>query len=270
MSGVGETSQSHDTEQMAHVEAVGGRIETAVQGEGPGAETLGQYGAVGHVMDETTGVEVAEEIIGLGHGAIVAQRGRAIGPRRLPSPPVRVPRWGAMDAPSTQQHRPRRWALGAGIGFFVAMAIFWTLIFSGFFTHRNPDELYDTGWVASAGEICAGPAAAIRNLPNASTAKKPSDRTELLDRGTEVLEPMVDRLAALPTPTRESDRTVVSGFIEDWRIYLQDRRNFAQALLSDPGAQPLMSEVHGGWVSDAIDVMAKINDIIDCATPDDM
>ncbi len=169
-----------------------------------------------------------------------------------------------------EHYRPKKWALGAGIGFFVLMAIFWTLIFSGYFTHRNPDELYDRAWVDAAGEICAPAARTVRNLPNASTSKTPADRSALLNRGTAALEPMVDRLAALPAPDEESDRIVVNGFLEDWRIYLQDRRNFADALLTDPTAQPLMSEVHGGWVSDAIDIMATINQIPDCATPDDM
>lgn len=167
-------------------------------------------------------------------------------------------------------HRPKKWALGAGIGFFVLMAIFWTMVFSGFFTHRNPDELYDKNWVTEAEKICAPAATTIKNLPNASTSKTPADRAELLNRGTAALEPMVDALAALPTPERAEDRTVVNGFLEDWRIYIGDRRDFADALLTDPAAQPLESEVHGGWVSDAIDIMARINKIPDCATPDDM
>lgn len=169
-----------------------------------------------------------------------------------------------------EAHLPNKWALGAGIGFFVLMAMFWIAIFSGAFTHRNPDKLYDETWVASAGRICAPAAQTIKNLPNASTAETPADRSDLLNEGTAALEEMLTGLEALPTPERESDRTVVDGFLADWKIYLQDRRDYADALLTDPRAQPLMSEVHGGWVSDAIDTMAKANDIIDCATPGDM
>ena len=167
-------------------------------------------------------------------------------------------------------HRPSKWALGAGLGFFMLMALFWIAIFSGYFNHRNPDALYDTTWVTQASKICGPAAQGIKNLPNASTAKKPSDRTKLLDRGTAILEPMVAQLQALPTPPKATDQTVVKGFLKDWGIYLQDRRNFAQALLKDGHAQPLMSEVHGGWVSDAIDTMANNNNIPDCATPQDM
>jgi hypothetical protein len=175
-----------------------------------------------------------------------------------------------MATDAEHDHLPNKWALGAGIGFFVLMALFWVAIFSGAFTHRNPDKLYDEAWVAKAAKICAPAATTVKNLPNASTSKTPADRSRLLDRGTAALEPMVADLDALPTPERASDRTVVTGFLADWKIYLQDRRNFAEALLTDPKAEPLMSEVHGGWVSDAIDTMAKANDIIDCATPGDM
>ena len=81
---------------------------------------------------------------------------------------------------------------------------------------------------------------------------------------------MVKQLEALPAPERASDRTVVSGYLEDWNIYLQDRRNFSEALRKDPKAQPLLTETHGGWDTDAIDAMANANDIPDCATPRDM
>jgi hypothetical protein len=175
-----------------------------------------------------------------------------------------------MATDAEQDHLPNKWALGAGIGFFMLMALFWVAIFSGAFTHRNPDKLYDEAWVAKAEKICAPAATTIKNLPNASTSKTPADRSALLNRGTAALEPMIADLDALPAPDRASDRTVVNGFLTDWKIYLQDRRNYAEALLSDPKAEPLMSEVHGGWVSDAIDTMAKANDIIDCATPGDM
>lgn len=176
----------------------------------------------------------------------------------------------APSAHTDERHRPKNWALGAGIGFFILMALFWTAIFSGSFTHRNPDELYDKGWVAEAAKICAPAARTIKNLPNASTAKSPADRAELVDRGTAALEPMLASLNKLARPERASDRTVVHGFLADWRIYLGDRRAFSKALLRDPAAKPLISEVHGGWVTDAIDTMANINNIPDCATPQDM
>ncbi len=169
-----------------------------------------------------------------------------------------------------QSGLPSKWALGAGIGFFMLMALFWIAIYSGVFTHRNPDKLYDTAWVSAAQKICTPASDAIQNLPNATTAKKPSDRSKLLDRGSAYLEPMLDNLEALPLPSKASDRKIVNGFLQDWRIYIKDRHTFSQALLTDPNAKPLFTEVHGGWASDAIDAMANANNIVECATPQDM
>lgn len=150
------------------------------------------------------------------------------------------------------------------------MALFWAAIYAGVFNHRNPDKLYDEAWVAKAAKICAPAAQTIKNLPNATTAKTPADRSELLDRGTAALETMLGQLDTLPEPSRASDRTIVNGFLADWRTYVGDRKAFSKALLTDPKAKPLMTEVHGGWDSDAIDAMASANNIPDCATPDDM
>jgi hypothetical protein len=173
---------------------------------------------------------------------------------------------GADQAP----HKTNQIALGAGIAVFLGMALFWAAIFSGAFTTRNPDKLHDATWAPAAARVCKPAATTIKNLPNASTSKSADDRADLNDQGTAALEPMVAGLEALPSPGRASDRTVVNGYLEDWRVYLQDRRNFSDALRKDPKAKPLFTETHGGWDTDAIDAMANANDIPDCATPGDM
>lgn len=261
-----EAAKAEQAEQMTDVQAVGGRVETAIQRDRPVIEPRREGGPVGDIVDEPTSIEFVQERIGRRHPSIVAF---GTSPTRLGRPDAGC-NDGAMATDVHHDHVPNKWALGAGIGFFVLMAMFWIAIFSGAFTHRNPDKLYDEAWVAQAEKICAPAAHTIKNLPNASTSKTPADRSKLLDRGTVALDSMLDQLDALPTPTRDSDQTVVSGFLADWKIYIQDRRNFAQALLTDAQAQPLMTEVHGGWASDAIDAMASANDIPDCATPDDM
>lgn len=167
-------------------------------------------------------------------------------------------------------HKTNQIALGAGIAVFLGMALFWAAIFSGSFTTRNPDKLHDATWAPVAERICKPAATAINKLPNASTSKSADERADLIDRGTAVLEPMVVQLKAIPAPERASDRTVVNGYLTDWTIYLQDRRNFSDALRKDPQAKPLLTETHGGWDTDAIDAMANANNVTDCATPGDM
>lgn len=175
-----------------------------------------------------------------------------------------------MTDETEQGHDRHKWALRAGMGIFVLLALFWVAIFSGAFNHRNPDELYDKGWVAKAGKICTPAATTIKNLPNATTAKTPADRSDLLNRGSDALDTMLAELHTVPAPTRASDQTIVNGFLADWKIYIGDRRRYAEALLTNPNARPLITEVHKGWVTDAIDTMANINNIPDCATPQDM
>ena len=176
----------------------------------------------------------------------------------------------AGDVDSREPHKTNQIALGAGIAVFFGLALFWAAIFSGTFNSRNPDKLHDATWAPAAERICKPAAATIADLPNATTTKSADERATLIDKGTAALAPMVKQLEALPAPERASDRTVVTGYLEDWNIYLQDRRNFSEALRKDPKAQPLLTETHGGWDTDAIDAMANANDIPDCATPRDM
>ncbi len=187
--------------------------------------------------------------------------------------PDGAPQPGDLADPTARDDEPgsiNRVAVGAGIAAFLLIAMFWAAIFGGYFTRANPDQLNDASWATKAGGICKPAAAAIADLPNATTASSASARADLLDRGTEVLAPMVDRLDALPLPTAADDQTIVEGWLADWKVYLQDRRNFAVALRDDPKAKPLLTETHGGWDTDAIDTMANANDILDCATPGDM
>ena len=174
------------------------------------------------------------------------------------------------DGADRGPHKTNQIALGAGIAVFLGMALFWAAIFSGAFTTRNPDKLHDATWAPAAERICKPAATRIKDLPNASTSKSADERADLIDMGTAALEPMVAQLDAIQAPGRASDRTVVDGYLKDWNIYLQDRRNFSEALRKDPKAQPLLTETHGGWDTDAIDAMARANDIPDCATPGDM
>lgn len=159
-----------------------------------------------------------------------------------------------------------------GAGGFLVMVVFWAVLYlwPNSVIGKNPDTLTDKAWVASSSAICTPVARTIKYLPNATSTKTAAERATLLDRGTVVLEPMVAKLNALDLPSNVNDRKIVTGWLADWKVYLQDRRNFAVALRKNPKAQPLFTEVHGGWSSDAIDAMANANNAPDCATPGDM
>lgn len=166
-------------------------------------------------------------------------------------------------------HTARRIGLLLGIGGFAAMAVFWTLIFTGFFSWRNPDQLHDEAWVEAARATCKPTADLIDALPRAQTAESPAERAAAVEKGTVAIESMVDDLAANP-PDNESDREVVSGWLKDWRIYIGDRKDFTKRLRADPTAKPLFTEVHGGWSTDAINAFADANKLEECSAPGDL
>lgn len=159
-----------------------------------------------------------------------------------------------------------------GAGGFLVMAMFWAVLYlwPNSVIGKNPDTLADTTWVSQSSKICAPAAHTIKFLPNASSAKSAAERATLVDRGTATLEPMVAKLDLLDPPASENDLKIVTGWLADWKVYLQDRRNFAAALRVNPKAEPLFTQIHGGWSSDAIDAMASANNVPDCATPGDM
>lgn len=169
------------------------------------------------------------------------------------------------------EHRSyNRIAIWAGVAAFVVFGLYWVAIFTGMFNLRNPDTLHDAAWGKRAQSICRPAANVVNNLPNASTSKIAIQRADLLDKGTAALVPMVRRLEAAERPATAKEQTMVKAWLEDWNIYLGDRTAFAAALRKNPAAEPLLTQTHGGWDTDAIDAMAKANNAPDCATPQDM
>lgn len=174
------------------------------------------------------------------------------------------------SAEKAEPHRTNRIAVGAGIAGFLIMGLFWAAIFAGKFNSRNPDAMRDQAWTSNAEYICTPAATAISKLPNATTTKSAAERADLLDQGTAMLTPMVAKLRQIQRPAHALDQKIVDGWLQDWEIYLGDRKAYAQALRKDPAAKPLLTETHGGWDTDAIDAMARANNLDSCVSPPDM
>jgi hypothetical protein len=164
--------------------------------------------------------------------------------------------------------RHRLWLVLGAVG-FLAMAGFWLAIFTGTFEWSNPDTVHDATWVHDAGAVCAPAAATINDLPRAQSAHSATQRASTIDTGTDALDKMVAGLDRLH-PAGASNQTMVSEWLADWHVYLGDRRAYAANLRVNKDAKPLVSERHGGWVTDAIDELANGNNIPQCATPGDM
>jgi hypothetical protein len=177
---------------------------------------------------------------------------------------------GTEPAPEPQPlNRRRNIVIGVGVAAFVGMAIFWLLILTGWFNTTSPDRLTDRAWVQRAEQHCKVMQDKINDLPKAQTAKTPAERASFIDDGTHVLQGLIDQLAA-DHPATPDEQRVVAAWIDDWKVYLNDRSAYAQRIQQDPDARALFSERHGENVATAIDGFATINSMPDCATPPDV
>lgn len=149
------------------------------------------------------------------------------------------------------------------------------VLYLAFGPGRQPplDRLDDPAF-AQAGEArCAEAEAAVDALPGAGAAPDAADRADVIDRANAEYAAMLDDLEAeLPLAPAGDQREHAAEWLADWRIYLADRAEFADALRADPEARLLVSEKPGqtrqvtGW----IDEFALANKMDSCATPADV
>jgi hypothetical protein len=176
--------------------------------------------------------------------------------------------------PSETRRTLRRLGVIAVVASFVG--IWGYVMYLTFFEGRADlrDKMDDTRFTAAAEETCAESAQVFADLPLASETRSPEERGDLLDRGTDELERMVTRLEGLVPPREADEATAVERWLADYRTFVQDRREYADAQrdpANDRYDQPFAVTDRGGFQIDVlIDDFAGINDMVSCETPDDV
>jgi hypothetical protein len=163
------------------------------------------------------------------------------------------------------QLTPSRLVIGAAV---LAMAAMWGyVLYLAFGPGRAdpPDRLDDPTFAVAAEARCAQTRAAIEALPPAFATPEPADRVAVLTEANEELERMLDDLEAL-APGGEDGR-IVGLWLEDYRIFLEDRRDYADRLRVDPEARLLVSPKDERQITRAIDGFAEDNRMESCETP---
>ena len=152
----------------------------------------------------------------------------------------------------------------------VAMVVLWVYAFfiapSG-----NPDRLQDRSWPEMAQQRCLEARAVIDTLPRAAEATSPADRADDLDLATDVLADMVADLALLPGGI-DDDTRLVGMWLEDWAIYVSDRRTHADRLRLEGDVRPLLTALPSdtGSVLKRMNGFARVNDMEACLDPGDV
>lgn len=168
----------------------------------------------------------------------------------------------------------RRLLVVAVIASFVG--IWGYVMYLSFFEGRAEprDRLDDTRFTAAAEETCSEFRADFDRLPLASEVDSPEERADLLDEATDGLEVMVTRLEGLVPPRDQDEARAVDRWLADYRTYLQDRREYADAQ-RDPTNErydrPFTVTDRGGFQIDVIiDDFARINYMESCEAPNDV
>ena len=186
---------------------------------------------------------------------------------------------------SGRSSRWRRLSRGLTVVVLLGFLLFWVWAFSPWARRENPARLNDRDFAAWADRRCALSQAAIDALPSPRQVDSFRLRAEQIDRGTDEIEALVAdllqaasaRLSEGTTHDGPTDAELVGAWIEDWGIYLEDRRSHAARLrdtsgdVSDHSLRFLLSDVmSGGVYTERMDGFARLNDMDSCQIPGDV
>ena len=184
---------------------------------------------------------------------------------------------GAKPHPPTQDEagdpeiRRHRIYMAAGIGIVALLAIMWTLAFSGWRDPGTIDKLDDPAFALAAEDVCASARVDLDALPGAPDATSPADRGSVVEIATDRLQEMVTELRGL-VPNGTDDGLALNRWLDDWDLYLNDRRAHQAELLAGNDVRFVVSATaNGAQVSKSLDRFAELaNPMPSCATPGDL
>jgi len=146
-----------------------------------------------------------------------------------------------------------------------AMIAFWAyLLFVA--DPETPDQLDDPAFGERGQAICAPVLERIDALPPATEATSPQDRAVSVSTANRLLGGMIDELEAA-APTEGEDARLVGLWLDDWRTYLADRGDYAEALAAGEDVELLVTPRGHEQITITVDNFARVNDMPACATP---
>jgi hypothetical protein len=135
------------------------------------------------------------------------------------------------------------------------------------------DVVDDDAWVAGAAAACAPSAAALDGVDVPDASLDPEQRGLAIQTTTDQLLARFALLEAL-APTTSSDpddAAAIDAWLADWRLHLDERTAYAEALLT--GADVVFNGTateEGESITERMDAFAERNEIERCATPQDL
>lgn len=178
------------------------------------------------------------------------------------------------DHPATTKSPMRRLVVRiAAIVGAVAFVAFWT--WALFFASKEAiNRIDDREWAARAESICTEANAERLELSDFRPIADGGpeliyERADIVDAATDIIEQMLDDVVAV-APTDEKGSEIVPLWEADYRIYIGDRRNFAEQLRATGENLPFYETEIGIPISEKIETFAADNEMSACAPPRDL
>ncbi len=170
-------------------------------------------------------------------------------------------------------HRRNPWIVALLAVVCALIAAMWVYAF-GFASKEAINKVGDRAWAERGERICADARQQLIDLAvfeyvDTPTADDMRRRAELVTRSTDILHTMIDDVVAV-LPTDGKGRDIVPLWYEDYRTYLDDRRDYAANLTSGDNAPFAESQVDGIPISEKLETFASDNEMDSCAPPHDL
>ena len=154
-----------------------------------------------------------------------------------------------------------------------AFAAFW--VWALFFASKAAvNKIDDRVWAERAEQICAAAQAQrvelidLREI-DPDDSRMLAERADIVDQATDLVERMLDHVVA-ESPTDDKGADIVPQWEDDYRAYIENRREFT-ARLRDGRNEPFTeTAVDGIPISEKLEQFAGDNDMPSCAPPQDL
>ena len=175
-------------------------------------------------------------------------------------------------APGDGRGRPSAWRYVILV-VLVLFAVFW--IWALFFASKEAvNRIDDTAWAARAEGICVEARAErmklidLRKIEEGDRAML-AERAAIVDRATDIVEQMLDAVVAVP-PSDAKGQAIVPDWEADYRMYIGDRREFADELRAGRNQPFSETAVDGIPITEKLATFAGDNRMPTCSPPIDL
>ena len=149
---------------------------------------------------------------------------------------------------------------------FAVAVVFWT--WALFFASKEAvNKIDDEAWAARAEGICASAKAELATF-DSETRATPEERSELVQRSTDILSGMLDEIVAVE-PADEKGQAIVPQWEAEYRMLLEDRYEYAERLRGGDDGPFTETAVDGLPITERIETFAGDNEMPSCAPPRD-